>query len=112
MKKQKTEYAADVKEINEKRLTEQPIPIVEMFTKVSESVTCTNSQKTSMNAAWDIVSQLTCEKSNRIYGAYMDEKQDKYQILTMQQRLIKSARVYLESQYVVVMETFYICVHD
>ncbi|CEP14401.1 hypothetical protein [Parasitella parasitica] len=106
MKEQKKAYAAAVKEVNEKRITEQSIPIVDMFTKLSKSASCTNSQRVSMDASWDIISYLTCEKNDRIYGAYMNNKYDTYKILNMKQRLIKASRSYLESQFVsVVNET-------
>ncbi|KAI8645429.1 Nup93/Nic96-domain-containing protein [Parasitella parasitica] len=106
MKEQKKAYAAAVMEVNEKRITEQSIPIVDMFTKLSKTISCTNSQRVSMDSSWDIISHLTCEKTDRIYGAYMNNKYDAYKILSMKQRLIKAARSYLESQFVsVVNET-------
>ncbi|KAL9540563.1 hypothetical protein MBANPS3_009615 [Mucor bainieri] len=94
------QFSTAITDINNQRIVRSPSPmIVETFAKLSQSTTHTQSQRSSMNVSWDIISHLTGESTDRISGAFLFNNPDQTRIANMKLRLIKSARQYLENQY-------------
>ncbi|RCH98198.1 hypothetical protein CU098_000027 [Rhizopus stolonifer] len=92
-KTQMHDYANAIRELNQKRLHLEKVPLIPRLQQVLKSTTCTKTQRSFMNDTWDIVAHVAKDIEQTAYP------KDSLAITRMNQSMIASVKKWLENQY-------------